>query len=77
MKKAGPILLFAMSLAACGRQEATSNPSPVTAASTATADQERCAGGGMEAANDPRCKAASDARFRKFMGGGGDEHRSR
>jgi conjugative transfer region protein TrbK len=76
MMKAGSILVLAMSLAACDRQQATSSPSPATAASTVTSDQERCARGGVEAANDPRCKATSDARFRKFIGGG-DEHRSR
>ena len=78
MMKAGAIMLLALSLAACGRQQATSSPSPDGAASAAASEQARCARGGMEAASDPRCKAASDARFRKFLDGGGrDEHRSR
>jgi conjugative transfer region protein TrbK len=78
MMKAGWILVFALSLAACGRQEAISDSRPQADASAASSEQERCAHGGMDAANDPRCKAASDAQFRKFMNGGGsDEHRSR
>ena len=68
------VAAFAM-LAGCSQKTTTQAASePSNPASAAPVD-EFCAHGGMEAARDPRCKAAADQRFRKFMkGGGGDEH---
>lgn len=78
MIKAGTILALTLALTACSRQQATSSASSVAPAASTTSEQERCAHGGVAAASDPSCKASSDARFRKFLnGGGGDEHRSR
>lgn len=66
----------ALALGACNRAPASSPRSEQAAVSAA--DVERCSKGGMGAANDPDCKAASDQRFRQFLDGGGtSEHRNR
>ena len=70
-------VVAALALSACGRSQATTGSNEPTY-STAARDVERCSKGGMDAANDPACKAASDQRFRDFMdGGGSSEHRNR
>ena len=73
MMRTASLLLFASSLlAGCG-QEAVSTPKAEPTQVKVPALDEFCARGGMEAAKDPRCKAAADERFRKFMDGGGDD----
>lgn len=71
------ITAAALALNACGQSQATTGSNESTHPTTAS-DVERCSKGGMDAANDPACKAASDQRFRDFMNGGGSsEHRNR
>ena len=71
------VIAAALALSACGRSQATTGRNEPSH-STAATDLERCSKGGMDAANDPACKAASDRRFRDFMdGGGSSEHRNR
>ncbi|MFC3070466.1 hypothetical protein [Phenylobacterium soli] len=71
------VVSAALVLSACDQSRATNHESePAHAASAG--DVDRCSKGGMAAANDPTCKAASDQRFREFLDGGGDrEHRNR
>lgn len=64
-----------LALGACNQKPAAD--APASGQASTAVQQDRCARGGMEAANDPSCKAAADQRFDKFINGGGDEHRRR
>lgn len=69
------VSMAALALSGCGRPAEPARPSAKTVGTPSAAQAEFCKRGGMAAANDASCKAAADARFEKFMkGGGGDEH---
>lgn len=72
IRAASLLLLVSGLLAGCG-QEASSTPATEPVRDKLPPLEEFCARGGMEAAKDPRCKAAADERFRKFMDGGGGD----
>ncbi|MBL8772188.1 MAG: hypothetical protein JNK30_12465 [Phenylobacterium sp.] len=75
MTKPAVLFLVVAALSGCGQKPAAES-SPASQ-SAAVVGQDKCARGGMNAANDPGCKAAADERFDKFINGGGDEHRRR
>lgn len=69
------LFLVLTTLSGCDQKPVGEAPTP--AQSAAVVAQDKCARGGMDAANDPSCKAAADKRFDSFINGGGDEHRRR
>jgi conjugative transfer region protein TrbK len=52
---------------ACSPKPAASDPQQLSA-SDLKAQVDLCSRGGMDAANDPSCKHASDENFRRFLG---------
>ena len=51
---------------ACSPKPVASNPQELSA-SELKARVDKCSNGGMEAANDPACKQASDENFKRFL----------
>lgn len=53
-------------LSACGPKPTAADTQRMSAPEL-KAQVDRCGRGGMEAANDPSCKKASDENFRRFL----------
>ena len=57
---------FCLGAAACSQKPSASDAKNLSAPEL-KAQVDRCAHGGVEAANDPSCKQASDENFRRFL----------